>query len=122
MDLNVFYICTKLKISILLPPANEVCEGYVFTGAYLSMGGVSAPLHAGIHPLGPEADTPWARHPRADTPPVQCMLGYGQQADGTHPTGMHSCFLRHYVYFNKTTKIFTTQNYCLTKLLLYERH
>ena len=28
-----------------------------------------------------------------DTPlPVQCMLGYGQQAGGTHPTGMHSCY------------------------------
>ena len=23
--------------------------------------------------------------------PRQCMLGYGQQAGGTHPTGMHSC-------------------------------
>ena len=22
------------------------------------------------------------------------MLGYGQQAAGTHPTGMHSCFAR----------------------------
>ena len=32
------------------------------------------PVHAGIH-----------------TPPVQCMLGYGQQVGGTHPTGMHSC-------------------------------
>ena len=35
----------------------------------------------------PDADTP-----QADTPPAQCMLGYGQQAGGTHPTGMHSCF------------------------------
>ena len=25
-------------------------------------------------------------------PPAQCMLGYGQQAGGTHPTGMQSCF------------------------------
>ena len=72
---------------------------------YLSVhgGGVSTPLHAGIHPPG--ADTPWeltpntplgadtrhppgsrhtprSRHPpeqtfppRADTPPAQCMLG-----------------------------------------------
>ena len=83
----------------------------------LSTGGVSAPLHAGIHPLGPEADTPWADTPLPgacwDTPPqssacwdthspaqrmlgytplAQCMLGYGQQAGGTHPTGMHSCY------------------------------
>ena len=49
-----------------------------------------------IHPLGrhppgqtpPWADTPF---PRADPPPAQCILGYGQQAGGTHPTGMHSC-------------------------------
>ena len=32
-------------------------------------------VHAGIHP------------------PVQCILGYDQQAGGTHPTGMHSCCL-----------------------------
>ena len=55
------------------------------------------------HPLGKY--TPWAGtppgqvHPLAGTPhgqvhtPQQCMLGYGQQADGTHPTGMHSCSL-----------------------------
>ena len=41
----------------------------------------------GRYPLGkytPRADTP--------TPRPQYMLGYGQQADGTHPTGMHSCY------------------------------
>ena len=45
--------------------------------------------------------TPWTGtppSPHAGTPPTgqihpprQCMLGYGQQAGGTHPTGMHSC-------------------------------
>ena len=60
----------------------------------LGGGGVSAPLHAGIHI--PQADTPWADIPPPsacwDTPPTaQCMLGYGQQAGCTHPTGMHSC-------------------------------
>ena len=30
--------------------------------------------------------------PRADTPPAECMLGYDQQAGGTHPSGMQSCF------------------------------
>ena len=30
---------------------------------------------------------------RPPLPPVQCMLGYGQQAGGTHPTGMHTCFM-----------------------------
>ena len=53
------------------------------------------------HPLGrqPPRQTP----PRADThllagtppppdrhPPVQCMMGYGKQVRGTHPTGMQS--------------------------------
>ena len=28
---------------------------------------------------------------RGRHPPAQCILGYGQQAGGTHPTGMHSC-------------------------------
>ena len=42
--------------------------------------GVCAPLHAGIHP--PD---------QRQTPPSQCMLGYGQLVSGTHPTGMHSC-------------------------------
>ena len=46
----------------LLPHANEVCEGYVFTGVCLSTGGgVSAPLHAGIHT--PLAGTPPSRQP-----------------------------------------------------------
>ena len=37
--------------------------------------------------LGPETDIP-----RGQTAPsAQCMLGYGQQAGGTHPTGIHSC-------------------------------
>ena len=50
-------------------------------------------LHDGIHPPGqrqtPRADT----HPLGRHPPVQCKLGYGQQAGGTHPTEMHSCFI-----------------------------
>ena len=47
---------------------------------------MAAPLHTGIQ-------TPqWTDTPSADTLPAgQCMLGYGQQAGGTHPTGMHSC-------------------------------
>ena len=73
----------------------------------------------GRHPPRPEADTPrvitpWADTPRQTPPPppradtpqadtplpnacwdthpaMQCMLGYDQQAGGTHSTGMHSC-------------------------------
>ena len=40
----------------------------------------------------PQADTlPQAGTPPRYTPRPQCMLGYCQQAGGTHPTGMHSC-------------------------------
>ena len=42
------------------------------------------PVHAGIpSPCPVHAGIP---------PPAQYMLGYGQQAGGTHPTRMHSCF------------------------------
>ena len=54
-------------------------------------GGVCPLPHCMLgHPPGrhQSGQIPPGRH----TPPVQCMLGYGQQADGTHPTGMHSCF------------------------------
>ena len=67
-------------------------RSYVFTGVCLSTGGVSICSQGGLlHCLlgytpRPEADPP-GRHP-----PVQCMLGCGQQAGGTHPTRMHSCF------------------------------
>ena len=47
-------------------------------------GGVSATPLADTPPPG--RYTPWA-----DTPSPQCMLAYGQQAGGTHPTGIHSC-------------------------------
>ena len=39
----------------------------------------------------PRADTPHGETPPRQTPPIQYMLGYGQQAGGTHPTGMQSC-------------------------------
>ena len=119
-------------VNLLLPPANEVCEGYVFTGVCLSTGGgdstcagtpprsapgrytptpqqvhpqTSTPLLAGTPPgryppprqVPPGRYTPQQVHPPGQFPPQgrytprsQCMLGYGQQAGGTHPTGMHS--------------------------------
>ena len=58
----------------ILPPANEVCKGYVLhVSVILSTGGVSAPLHARIHTLPhtrgrytppPGADTPWEQTPQ----------------------------------------------------------
>ena len=83
----------------ILRPANEVCEGYVFTGVCLSRGvSASGPGRGSLpHPLGrhtpwadiPRADTPLDRHPHlgrhhpgqtpspwVDAPSGQCMLGY----------------------------------------------
>ena len=104
-----------------LPPATKLGQGYVFTRVSDSVhrrGGGSAPLHTWIHPLsGQEAGTPGTRPPQTDTLPEQTHLPweqtpttpgqtpprsrppsavhagrYGQQAGGTHPTGMQSCF------------------------------
>ena len=51
----------------------------------------------GRHPPGqtpPRQTPPWADTPQLGRhPPAQCMLGYSQQAGGTHPTGMQSCFV-----------------------------
>ena len=71
----------------LLPPANEVCEGYVFTRVCHSVhggrGGLPHSMLGYTHPNlyqrqtppspGPEAGTPTG--PEAGTPLVQCMLG-----------------------------------------------
>ena len=45
------------------------------------------------------------------------MLGYGQQAGGTHPTGMHSCLnFQHYEkWFNKNAPIFTPKSKYLSQ-------
>ena len=83
------------------------CEGYGFYrrvsvhtgGGYLSQCilGYHTPMGAdtprGRHPPGsryppPEQTPPRSRHPPgAETPPEQTATA----ADGTHPTGMHSC-------------------------------
>ena len=97
-------LSTVIRLFEFLPPANEVCEGYVFTCDCLSTrGGVPGKI------------PPWQVHPQAGSPPRQVHprqvhtplqvhppgrytpLGavyvwrYGQQAGSTHPTGMHSC-------------------------------
>ena len=41
--------------SVLLPPVNEVCEGYVFTGVCLSAGGGGS---CGLCPWGSVTETP----------------------------------------------------------------
>ena len=54
---------------------------FLHLSVILFTGGISHTF-PGRHP-SPQADT---------APSVQCMLGYGQQAGGTHPTGMQCCF------------------------------
>ena len=46
----------------------------------------------------PWADTPWADTPRQTPPWADTPLPAATAADGTHPTGMHSCF---YAVFEK---------------------
>ena len=86
--------------SWLLPPANEVCEGYIFTGVCLSMGGG---MHGGGHVWQGEGCVWWGRgvcgrgcmaggmQGRGGVCATADTTGYGQWAGGTHPTGMHSC-------------------------------
>ena len=74
---------------------------FLHLSVILFTGGVCPPPHTtpGQTPPGqtpPWADLagqtpPWADTPLGRYPPAQCMLGYGQQAGGKHPTGMHSC-------------------------------
>ena len=70
------YLIIYPAFPILLPPATKLGQGYVFTRVCDSVhswrgGGMSASLHAGIHP--PRGTR--GRHPRARHPPPQCMLG-----------------------------------------------
>ena len=57
------------------------------------------PRTRGRHPSPPGQTSP-RQTPPGQTPPlsrhplVQCMLGYGQRAGGTHPTGMHSFYIK----------------------------
>ena len=70
------------KWKILLRPANEVCEGYVYPGVCLSIACWDT------HPSRIRGRHPLCRHP-----PVQCSAWRsGRQAGGTYLTGMHSCF------------------------------
>ena len=98
-----------LSMHLFLPPANKVCESYVFTGVCLSTGGYLPPLHAGIPPWAdtPWVDTPLGRHPPgqtpllADIPRADTPLGRhapGRPSGGTHPTGMHSSLILNCVW------------------------
>ena len=71
-----------LHVSVILSTEGE------YLGRY-PLAGTSLPCRY----TPPLAGNPTDRY----TPRPQCMLGYGQQAGGTHPTGMHSCFIYFFV-------------------------
>ena len=97
--------------AVLLPPANVVCEGYIFTPVCQSFcsqrghvwqGGMRGGGHAwwgDMHGRG------WGVSGGGHVWWGACVAGgvcgggacmadtmrYGQRAGGTHPTGMHSC-------------------------------
>ena len=75
------------------------------------------PVHAGIHT--PWADTPQA-DPRTDTPPPAAPA-----TDGTHPTGMHSCFQRYInIEFDQieNCKMFILKSLTVTKMFQMPLH
>ena len=78
---------TPKNVLILLPPENDVCEGYVFTGVCLPTGG-------GGMRGGGRACVVGAGGMRGRG---ACVVGRGvvwhawQKRRPLHPTGMHSC-------------------------------
>ena len=69
-------------------PQTKLRKGYVFTPVYHSVhgGGAVCPSASWDTPPG---QTPPARHPPGQPHPQQTATA----ADGTHPTGMHSCYI-----------------------------
>ena len=88
-----------------LPPANDVCEGHVFTGVRLSTGGrvsASGPSGGrGRHPLGPEANThPGYTSPSLADTPCACWYTVNKRAVRI-PLEMHSFYqFTFYIYIN----------------------
>ena len=75
---NLFYD------TLLLPPATKLGQSNIFTSVcqeFCPRGGV-CPIACWDTPPEPEVDTP--RH--------SACWQIRQQAGGTHPTGMHTCF------------------------------
>ena len=107
-------------------PQTKLQKGYVFTPVSHSIHrrgfwGMSAPVHAGIHP---RADTPPGQTPPSRHPPGRHPQQTATAADGTHPTGIHSCyfsivatyFLTIMSYFVKRVHLFVTLSLVSTML------
>ena len=90
------YRIMHCRTSVLLPNANVVCEGYVFTGVCLSTGG-SASVHAGRPPC--QGNPPLSGRPPPpsvrETPLARETPHQGDPLPGRHPIRetppCHSC-------------------------------
>ena len=87
-EISVNIICnvTSLEGQHNYRPLTKLRKGNVFTPVCQSFcsQGVSASVHAGIH------NPPGQTHPLC---PVHAGIDSATAADGTHPTGMHSCLV-----------------------------
>ena len=72
------YLLTSGNVA-LLPPANEVCEGYVFTGGCLSTGGGACMVAGGACMVARGMHGSWG---------MACMVARGH---AWLPGGMHGC-------------------------------
>ena len=98
----------KILLGFNLTAATKLGQGNVFTGGCLSTGGVLPQCMLGYHP--PEAEPPPGPvgHPpgpgspprtRQTPTPGKQTPEYGLRAAGAHPTGMHSCLVKHFRFF-----------------------
>ena len=93
--MHSFFIAVLIYTKVpYLPPATKLRQGNVFTPVCHS-------VHRGGLPYPPGQTPPWTGTPS----PAQCMLGYDQQAGGTHPTGMQSCTQCAYSLLQTRTKL-----------------
>ena len=80
------------KGKVIVTVRNEVAKVIFLQACVCPQGGGPASVHAGIHtpPKNPpQGKPPGSRHPPEQTTPPPRETATA--ADGTHPTGMHSC-------------------------------
>ena len=99
---NVHLHCTKAmsfsdnyhpQTKFGAPVCHSVHRGE-YLGRYIARAGTPLGMYSPRAGTPPWAATPLGSYTPGQLHPQQCMLGYGQQAGGTHPTGMHSCSTR----------------------------
>ena len=92
----MFWAFNIVQISLLSyyrPQTKFAKVVFLHVSVILSTGGGLPQCMLGYHPPGAGTTPPRADTPQEQAPPGAVYAGrYGQQAGGTHPTGMHSCF------------------------------